>query len=169
MNVPNRTYFVILAGAIVWCSALVAAPLLVSLSGSFAATGQLLYAFFHTVCHQLDDRSFHAFGEPLAVCSRCASIYFAFLAAVMFYPLRQHISDPAISPRVLLLAATAPMALDVAGGLLGIHEVTITTRTITGGFFGLLLPFIIIPVAVKAVQELQRPFALGVRHGSSDA
>src|SRR5262249_2651061 len=33
-------------------------------------------------CHQQPARSWHVAGEPLAVCIRCTSIYFGFLAAL---------------------------------------------------------------------------------------
>jgi hypothetical protein len=57
------------------------------------------------------------------------------------------------------------MALDVFAGLLGIHEVTNATRTFTGAMFGLLLPFIIIPVATEAVRQLRQITLLRVRKG----
>jgi len=52
-----------------WCLAIAAAPLL---------GWHPLYVFFSTICHQQPARSWHLAGEPLAVCIRCASIYFAF-------------------------------------------------------------------------------------------
>lgn len=59
----------LLIGATLWCLAILAAPVL-HLS--------VVYAFFSRICHQDPSRSWRLFGEPLPVCIRCASIYFAF-------------------------------------------------------------------------------------------
>ena len=169
MNLPRATYFTILAGATLWCLGLIAAPVLVSYFGSLAFFSHWMYSFYHTVCHQLDGRSFHVLGEPLVVCSRCASIYFAFLVGTLLYPSLRSMKNPTIPSRGWLIAAIAPMALDVFAGLLGIHEVTNVTRTITGATFGILLPFVIIPAAIEAVQQLQRSRLLRVRKGVGNA
>ena len=74
----NRTTIdaVLLAGATVWCLTILAAPL-------FSAWGlSWVYAFFSTICHQEPERSWQIFGKSLPVCIRCASIYFAFTAAL---------------------------------------------------------------------------------------
>jgi uncharacterized membrane protein len=70
----NRPSIGIGVGAAVWCAAIVAAPL-------FHLT--FIYDFFSLICHQQPARSWQLFGEPLAVCIRCSSIYFGFLAAVI--------------------------------------------------------------------------------------
>ncbi len=59
----------LLAGATLWCAGIIAAPLL---------NLPFVYHFFSIICHQDPARSWHVFGEPLPVCIRCASIYFAF-------------------------------------------------------------------------------------------
>src|SRR5262245_14965829 len=64
---------VLLAGATLWCLSIVAAP---------AFNVPWLYAIFSRICHQDPARSWHLAGEPLAVCVRCASIYFAFVASL---------------------------------------------------------------------------------------
>ena len=63
----------LLAGATVWCVGIIAAPLLHLPS---------VYQFFSLICHQDPARSWGLFGEPLPVCIRCASIYFAFTASL---------------------------------------------------------------------------------------
>jgi uncharacterized membrane protein len=68
------TSSVLIAGTAVWCAAILAAPL----------TGiPAFYEFFTIICHQQAGRSWHIFGEPLAVCIRCASIYFGFFAGLL--------------------------------------------------------------------------------------
>src|SRR5436190_3273292 len=69
----NKTYAALLAGSTLWCLSIVAAPL-------FGLSW--VYDFFSRICHQDPARSWHLAGEPLAVCIRCASIYFAFTAAL---------------------------------------------------------------------------------------
>jgi uncharacterized membrane protein len=43
-----------------------------------------IYSFFSRICHQDPTRSWRVAGEPLAVCIRCSSIYFAFAASLWF-------------------------------------------------------------------------------------
>lgn len=58
--------------------------ILISLgSGEIA---NLVYYYFSPICHQIDSRSFHISGIKLAVCSRCSSIYFGILIAVLIFP-----------------------------------------------------------------------------------
>ena len=65
----SKPYAALVAAATLWSLSIVAAPL-------FGI--HWMYAFFSTICHQDSTRSWHLAGEPLAVCIRCASIYFAF-------------------------------------------------------------------------------------------
>jgi hypothetical protein len=45
------------------------------------------------------------------------------------------------------------MLIDVCLGFTGLHEISTTTRLITGSVFGALIPFVILPVALGAVIE----------------
>ena len=69
----KKTYAALLAGATLWCLSIVAAPM-------FGLSW--VYVFFSRICHQDPARSWHLAGEPLAVCIRCTSIYFAFTASL---------------------------------------------------------------------------------------
>jgi len=71
--VNNKTYIALLAAATLWCASIVAAPLL-GLSW--------VYSLFSRICHQDPSRSWHLAGEPLAVCTRCTSIYIGFTASL---------------------------------------------------------------------------------------
>lgn len=152
MNILKSTYAVLLVGACAWCMAIVAAPLLAE---NFA--GYTLYQAFHQICHQLPERSFHLAGESFGVCARCTSIYFAFLIGIVAYPFFKSLDDVRIPSRALLVAAMLPMLIDVGLGVLDIHESSLATRVFTGAIFGLVLPFIILPVALEAVQQLVKP------------
>jgi len=80
-------------GTILWCLAIVAAPL-------FHLTP--IYLFFSAICHQLPARSWHIHGEPLAVCIRCTAIYYGFLAGLLT------LSKP--NPRFFKIAVTITAA-----------------------------------------------------------
>jgi uncharacterized membrane protein len=116
--------------------------------------GIILYQPFHTICHQLSDRTLHIFGLPLAVCMRCTAIYFGFLLGTLLYlPLRSF-GVLIAEKRALLLSLAVPMLIDVALDEMGVHSSTAATRLMTGLFFGVIIPFYVIPAAQEAVQEL---------------
>jgi len=148
------TYAAITLGAALWCGALVLAPVLTAQAGSPGPVGEFLYTFFHRVCHQVDDRSLHIDGRPLAVCARCASIYFGFFAATLAYLFLKRFARVASSSRWLLLLGALPMVLDVGVGLIGIHEVSNASRIVTGGLFGLASSFVLIPLIIEAVGQM---------------
>lgn len=62
--------------------------------------------------------------------------------------------EPRVPSRFVVLAAVAPMIIDVAAGMLGLHDSTIVTRLITGTAFGVIIAFVILPVAIEAVGQL---------------
>jgi uncharacterized membrane protein len=154
MKTSVITYSIILGGAILWCGVLVLPPLLLSAGGAWGAVGIALYQSFHTICHQLTERSIYIFGAPLAVCMRCSAIYFGFLfGTILFVPLR--LFSVAVSERrVLLIISILPLLADVVLDVLGVHASTGATRLITGLLFGVVVPFYIIPAAQEAAQEL---------------
>jgi uncharacterized membrane protein len=164
-------YAAVLAGAALWLGLIVAAPLLAHVGGAAAAWGTHLYTFFHPICHQLDGRSLHLFGEPLGVCSRCSAIYAGFLIGLCIYPFFRPVSTPHAPSRGMLVAALAPMILDVFLSLTGMHDATIGTRILTGAAFGLLMPYVVMPVLLGAVHELQshQPPITHLQKGSTDA
>ena len=63
----------LLAASTLWCLSILAAPVF---------NLPWLYDIFSRICHQDPARSWHLAGEPLSVCIRCASIYFAFTASL---------------------------------------------------------------------------------------
>jgi uncharacterized membrane protein len=153
MRFARITYAVILSGTVAWCVLIVCAPAASSTAG-FAAFGGILYAFFSPLCHQLEARSFHLFGGPLAVCGRCSAIYFGFLSGTIAYPFARDLLRPARPGRMFLLVAVAPMLLDVVLEVAGIHVSSNAMRAVTGAWFGTLLPFLVIPGAVEGVSQL---------------
>jgi uncharacterized membrane protein len=141
MNLSGKIYAGIVAGVALWCAAIVLSPVLIAASGPYALPGEMLYAFFHRICHQMDDRSFHLLGKPLAVCIRCTSIYVAFLLGTLAYPLFRKLKSPSLPSRAWLLIAIVPMVVDVCAGAIGFHAVDTISRVITGSLLGFVLPF----------------------------
>ena len=137
-------------GALLWCAGFILAPFLVGMNPEFAHG---LYAFYGKICHQLDDRSLHVAGNPLAVCARCSSVYCGFLVGSVIVMLFRT-SLPS-SLRLMAITAMAPMVLDVIAGFLGISSPSMVSKILTGSWFGLLSSFFLIPMMQGAVEELR--------------
>lgn len=147
MSSPRGLYLSILIATVVWCAAVLVAPLLSTPAGKEGITRHGVYGFFHLICHQREDRSFHVFGGPMGVCARCSAIYFGFLAGTLFFPFVR--TSPQVSPRIILGVALAPMLVDVGLGMSGLHVINNVSRAATGGFFGLLIPLVVLPPALE--------------------
>ena len=154
MNSPRRIYLVFLMLVVVWCSCILAAPLLQNFSGPAKPLASILYRFFARICHQLDERSFHLNGEKWVVCIRCSAIYFSFLAGLGGYPLLRGLGSRTTPSLLWLVAASLPMAVDVGLSVAGIHASTSATRLLTGTLLGIVLPFYILPPLVDAITKL---------------
>lgn len=163
---PGRTYIIVLSGALLWCAMILLAPVLAMLGGLPGLMGDVLYRIFHSICHQLDDRSFHVLGKPLGVCIRCVSIYVGFLSGTIVYPVVWRPAHRIVFKRAVLLWSLIPMLLDVALDTVGIHDSTIFTRIITGTMFGVVVPFFLIPVAEEAMKDFPIYSLPFLRYGS---
>ena len=163
---PRKTYGLILGGALLWCIALVLAPACAAWEAVPHWVSSVLYRFFDPICHQIDARSFHLFGYPLAVCSRCSSIYVAFLAGTVLYPFLYDINRPGMPSRLLLFAALLPMVFDAGAGFVGLYSASFLTRSLTGALFGAILPLFIIPAAIEGASQL---FSTQLQKGTPDA
>jgi uncharacterized membrane protein len=150
MRYSRTTFVLILVGALLWCAGIIGAPLCLSSSDGSAIEGKLLYQIYRPICHQLPERSFFLEGFPFGVCERCSAIYFAFLFGTILYPLFRPLSNRKLPPRWLLLVAAVPMLIDATwiGPL--IYNITPGTRAFTGGLFGLILPFFLLPIAIES-------------------
>ncbi len=149
------SYLVFLILVSLWCSLIVAAPLLRSATASHSTTSGFLYKVFGTVCHQIDERSFHVAGEKLGVCARCASLYFGFWLSLLLIPFAPRNRDQAVPPIAVLAVPLLFMGADVFLTIVGIHESTILTRTLTGGALGIVLPWFIVPPLIDAIDRVQ--------------
>jgi uncharacterized membrane protein len=114
---PGASMLVALAA--IACLAVLAAPL---------SRDPFVYLLFSFVCHQQPERSLWLAGAPLAVCARCAGVYFgAFLGLLLQVPVR----------RGPLLAAVALLALDWITEAAGVREPWVAVRWTTGCLAGM--------------------------------
>ena len=144
-------------GALLFVGLLFFAPLAASAGHDAAASA--VYRALHLVCHQMPERSFHVAGHPLAVCARCAGIYFGFAAAALAYPLVRSVRRTDAPARGWLLLAVLPLALDFALNFAGLRENTHLSRALTGALLGAACVFYVVPglVDLARVREFFRP------------
>ena len=150
LNQSRRLSFAIFVGAFLWCAGFLAPPLL---GDSAPGASKGLQAFYEKICHQIEDRSLHLNGVPFAVCGRCSSIYSGFLLGAAFL-LLPGCASASGDFRALAILALFPMLLDVAGGLTGYAPPSMLSRLFTGGWFGFLSSFFLVPIAIGALEEL---------------
>ncbi len=148
-----RTYYVLLlTGAFLWC-VLIFLPSIETFAGhSPGEASSFSYRVFSSICHQQHSRSFEVAGARLAVCSRCTAIYVSFLFGIIFW--RGFRGTIPSSPPLAWATALLPMLADVALDMLGIHGSDYVTRSLTGGWFGLISGLILTPLFVKACSDL---------------
>jgi uncharacterized membrane protein len=152
MTFTDRTYLVLLLFVVAWCVGFFLAPAISTKAPGVSAT---LYACYEPICHQLDGRSFHVEGGKFAVCARCTSIYLGFFCTLLLYPFFRNLSEHSVPSRKWILLAVIPMTTDVALSLLGVHSSTLATKIVSGGLFGLIMPYFVVPVLMEAVSQLR--------------
>ena len=159
----RRVWFATLVGALVWLAAIFLAPWLAGRGASGPA--RFVYAVFAPLCHQIPGRCFVLNGHPLAVCGRCLGIYAGFAAGIILYPLVRGFRRMSLPPARMFILLTLPMALDAAGGILGVWKSPIGLRFATGFAWGTVLPFYFVTGAVdffRARRERRRRPALEI-------
>lgn len=144
---------VVLCAALLWCFAILAAPLFIASGEFLQSSSGFVYQFFGRVCHQFDERSFHLDGQKLAVCARCSSIYFGFFLGLLSVPIFRRLRAMPFPPRWILFAAVLPMLLDVGLAVFDLHESTLWTRGLSGGVFGLIVSYFILPGFLAAFRR----------------
>ncbi len=148
------TYAGVLILVLVWIAGIVSDPLIRAAGGDDSTLLSLLAHAYGRVCHQIADRSFHIAGHPLAVCARCFGIYVGYLAGLIVYPFARSLTQTELPPRSWLIAALVPVAVDVAGGYLGIFENTLASRALTGLIAGAAGAFYTLPGLVSLAASL---------------
>jgi uncharacterized membrane protein len=151
MREDRKSYLILLVLAFVYDILFTFPPVLLH----FGINADILYRFFQPVCDQLDARSFHLFGYKLAVCSRCASIYYGVTLGIIVYPFFRSLKNTQI-PGVLYAAIPlAALVADFSINYLGVGHNTFLSRSITGGTFGVSLAFFLVPVWIGLLKELK--------------
>jgi uncharacterized membrane protein len=126
--------------AVAWLLFLLAAPL------SAAPIAAAAYAVGSLVCHQFPTRSFHYGAVQLPVCARCIGIYGgAAVASVVFAARARNLG--AASPRTVLVASAAPMAITVALEWAGAWAPGNVIRALTGVVLGSAAAFVVVGAA----------------------
>jgi uncharacterized membrane protein len=108
----------------------------------------LLYTFFDPVCHQIAERSFHLWHEPLAVCHRCTGLYLGFALGIVVWP-----ALPCAAARLLerprsIVFFFVPLAIDAV-----LLANTPASRFATG----LIAAFPVALLVLAAVADVARP------------
>jgi uncharacterized membrane protein len=106
-RVPPRLLAVLLTvAACSWTAAVVVSALAHTAAPTIAHIVDLVGSL---VCHQREERSFHLFGQQLAVCGRCTGLYLSgTLGAMLAWLGRARLPR---NSRALLIAAAAPTAI----------------------------------------------------------
>ncbi len=104
-----------------------------------------IYRGFSLACHQLPARSFFIENYPLAVCARCTGLYVGFAVGSLIYPLVRDVRKTVAPPRVWLVAALMPLAIDWTLGFFGVWNNTHVSRFATGAFVGAVSVFYVLP------------------------
>lgn len=154
ISISKKVYTLILIFSFAWILSIIAAPIFMNLGGVFKIPGEFLYLFFSKTCHQFDSRSFHFLEHSFAVCSRCFTIYLGFLTGIIIYPFKYKINNTSVPPLFMLFLFLLPLVSDVLLDMSGILPNTFITRSITGFIAGVVLPFYLIPGAVRFFSEV---------------
>jgi uncharacterized membrane protein len=149
---PRLIYSFFLLLIVIWCSLILVAPLLAKFEHRFSSG--LIYFFFSKICHQIPERSFFLFGKQLAVCSRCAGLYFGFLIGAILYLFIYKLKRVTIPSPKYLLIACIPIGIDVFIRTFHIAENTFATRSITGLILGVTSLFFVIPGILSIKSKL---------------
>jgi uncharacterized membrane protein len=150
-------YAALMALSVFWVASSVAAPWLMAERRFLASAA--VYQVFSAVCHQEPERSFYFLGHPMAVCSRCASIYAGFIIGLSLYPFARDLREDRFPPRWVLIGAAVPAVIDFTAGFSGLFANTFLSRGLTGILLGAVAAFYIIPGLVSASNGWLTAFA----------
>lgn len=114
--------------------------------------GEGVRSAFAPYCHQRFDRSFEVAGAVLPVCARCTGLWVGALAGALLLPL---LGPARAVPRFgWLLAAAAPMAIELALEHLAGGEPHAWSRALTGLCLGAAIVAFVMPALVRVGEEM---------------
>jgi uncharacterized membrane protein len=146
----------VLVSLSIWIALIALAPYLRSIGSPW---NSLVYAVFAPTCHQIDTRCLHIFGFPMAVCARCLGIYLGFLCGTCLFPWLGPVPSRLPGPRTFVIF-TLPIALDTAGNMLALWQTPSPLRLALGIFWGLILPYYLVPGLADLLGRRTRIFCL---------
>jgi len=135
----------IAVAATLWCGAFTLQPVLLHGGMLGKGLGHILHMGFAPLCHQKPERSFLIFGSPMAVCSRCAGIYYGGLLGIYLYPLLRDIVLRVQRSLIWLIVAAIPMCFDILFAWTGLPDSGLMLRSFTGIVLGIITMCYIIP------------------------
>jgi uncharacterized membrane protein len=112
-------------------------------SGHFYHKVSLLV--FDSLCHQQEGRSLSIGGVPMAVCSRCFSIYGSFFVGLALFPLLLVLPIPYKKKLAInmIIVALALIVVDFFGNLAGFWMNSHQSRIILGALLGFSLAWLL--------------------------
>jgi uncharacterized membrane protein len=137
-------FWLISAAVVSFLVALIFVAPLAAASGH-PAWAEVIYRAFGIFCHQRPDRSYFIEGHKLGVCARCTGLYAGFGITLLLYPLIRSLRIAANPPRIYLILAALPLAIDFSLTFFGVWENTHTSRLLTGALLGSVAVFYVMP------------------------
>lgn len=116
------------------------------LSGSLVCTWAVAHGashqwrlLFRIFCHGIPERCLIAWGTPMPICARCTAIYAGLALVATSFRILPLLRER--TARIILYAATIPMAIDGLTQLAQVRQSTNELRLITGLLAGLAFAF----------------------------
>lgn len=164
-SVSPRMAYLIWACALIVVALLIGSILLAPLAASSGHTffSLALYKAFANLCHQMPQRSYHFYGEPLAVCARCWGLYAGFALGFIVYPLFRSLERIAMPHRYWLLLAAVPTSVDFMLGFTGVWANTHGSRALTGALLGATSALYVVPGVIELAHYRRRAQAASPR------
>ena len=138
----KKTFMILTIGALIWHILIILAPILKSTNLLFLnKLSEYFYFLFEPVCHQILERSILIDSEPMAVCSRCFSIYLGSLSILVYALLKKE------TFKINLYTVSAfclPALIDFVFGKFGVYNDSEITRILTGLPLGAGIMFLIL-------------------------
>lgn len=108
--VEIRLSVYLLLGVTVWLGMIVWAPYARSQNWISA---EPVYYSFGLICHQLVERSFVTFGNPLPICHRCCGLYLGVWAGLILLPILPKAARQILRRPRMILWFWLPMGIDL--------------------------------------------------------
>jgi uncharacterized membrane protein len=114
--------------------------------------GEWFYRTLSDICHQYPTRSFWIFDRPMAICSRCFSIYLGILLGSIFFLFSRY----RFPSDVLFLSGSLLLIITVIDGLIQLKTDYVsnnTTRFFTGFISGIGVTIVVSAIAQKRIKN----------------